>query len=269
MLTTRYVTGSPNWIDLGTPDIAGATAFYQGLFGWDFVSAGPGTGGYGMFRLGGRTVAGGMTVPAEQSPPAWSLYFQSADADATAEAVRSAGGSVLFEPMDVMDVGRMAVFADPAGAGFSVWQPGGNKGLDLVNAPGSLYWAELYTSDEGAATGFYSSVLGWETISMPMPGGAGTYRMVNPAGQGTDAMFAGFVPIGADPTEIGSAPHWLLYFEVADCDSAVATAERLGATVRMSPRDLEGVGRFAKLADPYGARFALIRRAAQEMAREA
>ena len=57
MLTTRYVPGAPNWIDLGTPDTEIATAFYGPLFGWHFQSARPQAGGYGFFQLDGRTVA--------------------------------------------------------------------------------------------------------------------------------------------------------------------------------------------------------------------
>ena len=41
MPATRYVTGAPNWIDLGTPDIEGAAAFYHHLFGRRFRSADP------------------------------------------------------------------------------------------------------------------------------------------------------------------------------------------------------------------------------------
>ncbi|MFD5114430.1 VOC family protein [Streptomyces sp. NPDC058391] len=258
MLTTPFVTGSPNWADLGTPDIKGATAFYHGLFGWDFMSAGLEAGGYGMFQLSGGTAAGVMPVPPDQGPPSWSLYFQTPDAESTAKAVEQAGGSVAFQPMDVMDLGRMAVFTDQAGAGFSAWQPGRNKGLGVVNAPGSLCWAELYTPDEDAAYAFYHTVFGWEALSMPMPDGVGTYRMVNPAGQGPDTMFGGFVPLGADPVEADSGPHWQLYFAVTDCDAAAVTAQQLGGTIRMEPTDIEGVGRFAKLADPYGALFAVM-----------
>lgn len=258
MLTTRYVTGSPNWIDVGTPDMEGATAFYQGLFGWQFQSAGPDAGGYGMMQKGGGTVAGAMTVPPGQSSAAWSIYFQTGDADSTAKVVQLGGGKVDLAPVDVMDMGRTGVFADPDGARFAVWQPGTNKGLDVVGDPGSLCWAELYTPDEVAATGFYSSVFGWETNTMPMPDGESTYRMVNPAGQGPDGMFAGLVPIGSDPTETGSAPYWLLYFAVEDCDAAVARARSLGGSVRADPLHVEGVGTYAKLADPYGAPFAVM-----------
>ncbi|MDX3855580.1 VOC family protein [Streptomyces sp. AK02-01A] len=263
MLITPFVTGSPDWADLGTPDIDGATVFYHGLFGWDYRSAGPEAGGYGMFQQnpGSRTAAGVMIVPPDQGPPSWSLYFRTPDAEATAKAVEQSGGSVVFKPMDIMGLGTMAVFTDEAGAAFSVWQPARNKGLGVVNEPGSLCWCELYTPDEDGAFAFYNSVFGWEVVSMPMPGGTGTYRMINPAGQGSDSVFGGFVPLGSDPVEADGGPHWLLYFAVTECDATVAVARALGGTVLMAPVELEGVGRFAKLADPYGARFAVLQAA--------
>ncbi|GHH35479.1 putative enzyme related to lactoylglutathione lyase [Streptomyces umbrinus] len=121
MLTTRFVTGAPNWVDLGTSDIDGATSFYNGLFGWDFRSAGPESGGYGFFQLAGKTAAGGMQTSPEQGPPSWNVFFQTPDADATAKAVERTGGKVLMPPDDVMKEGRLAVFSDKAGVSFGVW----------------------------------------------------------------------------------------------------------------------------------------------------
>ncbi|GAA4892719.1 VOC family protein [Streptomyces coeruleoprunus] len=263
MLTTRFVTGSPNWVDLGTSDLEGARAFYGGLFGWTFASAGPEAGGYGMFQLDGRTVAGAMTVTPDQGPSAWTVYFQCPDADETVTAVRSGGGDVVFEPMDVFDLGRMAIFTDPTGARFAVWQPAANKGLDTVGEPNTLVWVELYTPDPVTDLGFYDMVFGMEAHTMPMPeGSGGAYTMLQPAGSGTaatEAAFGGVVPLADDPVESASGPSWVPYFEVADADATVAEAERLGGTVRLAPTEIPGVGRFAKLTDPYGARFAVIK----------
>ncbi|GLF98397.1 VOC family protein [Streptomyces yaizuensis] len=256
MLTTRYVSGSPNWLDLGTPDIAGAETFYRDLFGWTFVPAGPEAGGYGMFQLDGKTAAAGMPVPPEQGPPAWNVYFQSPDADATATAVRSGGGQVVHGPMDIWDLGRMAYLGDPSGATFGIWQPGRNKGLDLIGAEGALCWTELYTPDENAALAFYTGVFDWGTTSMPYPDGSGAYTMVHPASAGAEAMFAGLVPLASDPAE--TTPHWLPYFAVSDCDATAARAASGGGTIHTSPVDLQGIGRFARLTDPSGARFAII-----------
>ncbi|MFJ8079578.1 VOC family protein [Streptomyces sp. NPDC096205] len=260
MLTTRFVHGAPNWIDVGTPDIDGAAAFYGALFGWRFVPGGPEVGGYGLFQLDGRTVAGGMQTTPEQGPPSWTVYFQTPDADATAEAVRAAHGSVVFEPMDVTDQGRMAILGDRAGVPFGVWQPRLNKGVDLVRDPGSLRWLELYTPDIAAAAGFYHKVLGWETSSVSFPGGS--YTCVNPSGQGEDAMFGGLVPLDEDSGETGD-PYWLVYVEVTDTDATAARARELGGTVRTPPTDIPDVGRVARLADPYGARFAVMTSAAR------
>lgn len=263
MLTTRYVQGSPNWADLATPDIEGAKAFYGGVLGWTHQSAGPEFGGYGMFQLDGKTVAGAMQLPVEQAPPSWTLYFQTSDATATADAVKDNGGAVVNEPMDVEDLGRMTLCTDPAGAPFATWQPGKNTGLEAVDAPGSLCWAELSTPDVAAATGFYGSAFGWETTTMPMPGGGGDYVMVHPAGQGADGMFAGIVPTEAVPGSVATGPNWLLYFGTSDCDAAVADADRLGGTTVQEPTDIEGVGRFAVVSDPYGARLAFMQGVSQ------
>ncbi|MGX5187076.1 VOC family protein [Streptomyces avermitilis] len=259
MLTTRYVTGAPNWLDVGTPDIDGATSFYGGLFGWQFQSAGPDAGGYGFFQLSGKTAAGGMQTTPEQGPPSWTVYFQSPDAEATAKAAEQAGGRVFLPPMDVMGQGHMAILADQAGVPFGIWQPGRNKGLDVAGDPGSLCWIELYTPDIARAAAFYDKVFGWETSAVPFPGG--TYTCINPAGAEPEAMFGGVVPLQDDPTEAESGAYWLPYFEVEDTDATVAEAQELGGKVRMPATDLEGVGRLAKLADPYGARFAVIKSA--------
>ncbi|PZH04255.1 hydroxylase [Streptomyces sp. NTH33] len=259
MLTTRFVNGAPNWIDVGTPDLDGTRSFYGGLFGWRFRSAGPEAGGYGFFQLDGRTVAGGTRATPEQRPPSWTVYFRSADAEATAEAAEQAHGSALVRPVDVMGQGRTAVLADRAGAAFGVWQPGRTKGVDVAGEPGSLCWVELYTPDIAAAAAFYYKTLGLETSAASFPGGIRT--RVNPAEGGEDAAFGGFVALADDPDGAGTGAYWLPYFEVTDTDAAVAKAQELGGAVRVSATDVTGVGRTARLADPHGARFAVIRSA--------
>ncbi|WEO94136.1 VOC family protein [Streptomyces sp. FXJ1.172] len=261
MLTTRFVDGAPNWLDVTTPDIDGAGSFYGALFGWEFRSAGPDAGGYGFFQLGGRTVAGGMQADAQQAPPAWTVYFQSADAGATARAAEAAHGKVLVKPMDVMGQGHMAVLADQAGVPFGVWQPGRTVGVEVAGEPGSLCWVELYTRDVAAGAAFYHKVLGLETSSTAFPGG--TYTCVNPAGAGEDSMFGGIMPL-TDGDAAQGRPYWLPYFEVEDTDAVVAKTRQLGGAVRMPATTMAGVGRMAQLTDPYGARFAVIRSASQQ-----
>jgi predicted enzyme related to lactoylglutathione lyase len=256
MLTNDYVPGAPDWIDLGSRDTAAAAAYYKELFGWEFVSAGPDSGGYGLFQLAGETVAALGPLQDDNAKPAWTVYFETPDADATSKAVEQAGGSVRFPPMDVFDQGRLAGYTDPGGAEFAVWQPGTNKGLDRVGA-GGLCWTELYTTDAEQAKTFYSKVFGWDTEGMPLPGDSGTYTVVSRSGGGQEGSHGGIMQLGADMLP-GGAGYWQPYFAVADCDAVAAKAASNGGSTVMPPTDMSGVGRIALLKDPEGAFFALL-----------
>ncbi|MFD5642408.1 VOC family protein [Streptomyces anulatus] len=259
MISPTFLDGAPDWVDLGTPDLDAATAFYRELFGWNLVPGGPEVGGYGMLTLDGRYVGGVMTVSEEESPSAWSVSFQSPDIAATAAAVERAGGSPAFEPMDVLDLGSMGGFTDPAGAYFAAWQPKKHPGFGVVQEPGSFLWAELYTSDVPAAAAFFNNVFGWGTDQLKVEGTDYTYTTVHPAGAGPEASFGGQVRMGDVPSEAARGPHWLPYFAVADVDATVATAKRLGGTETLAAMDVPGVGKMANVADPFGAVFAVMR----------
>ncbi|MCM3299257.1 VOC family protein [Streptomyces pseudogriseolus] len=258
MLTTRFVDGAPCWIDVATPDPDGTASFYRELFGWSYRSAGPEGGGYGFLERAGRIVAGCAPLTGGQDPTAWTVYFRSADADATADAVRSARGSVPVPPVTVGEQGRSAVLADPMGAAFGVWQPGRREGLEAAGQAGCLCWAELYTPDIARAAAFYHKVLGWETSAVSFPGGV--YTSFSPRDTGEEGAFGGMVPLADDPVEAEeSRPHWLPYIGAEDPDAVVARAAELGGRVRMPATSVPGVGRLARLEDPYGARFAVLR----------
>src|SRR5206468_9857686 len=102
--------------------------------------------------------------------PVWATYVNVGSADGTAEKVTTAGGQVILEPMDVLDVGRMAVFTDSIGAFFSVWQAGTHPGAQLVNEPGTWSWSELLTTDADASIAFYAAVFGWDAVSQGSDG---------------------------------------------------------------------------------------------------
>ncbi|MFC7583886.1 VOC family protein [Nonomuraea antimicrobica] len=145
MLTTDYLPGAPCWLDVSSPDLDAATAFYTGLFGWRSFSLGPAHFDYRFCQVDGKTVAGISRETPGRGTPAWLTYFQAADAGAAAKTVEQAGGTVLAAPVEIEGQGGMAVFADPAGAAFAVWQPGATKGLGLVTDAGSLGWVELHS----------------------------------------------------------------------------------------------------------------------------
>lgn len=257
MLTTEFLTGSPNWVDLGVTDVTPARAFYGSVFGWDYLSAGPESGGYGFFTVGGKTVAGVGPLMEPGSSPSWQVYFHTADVDTLAKTVAQAGGAVRFPPMDVMTAGRMGGFADPAGAKFNVWQPRDTPGLAAVNEANTLCWTELATTDQVGAKTFYDAVFGWTTEDMPF-GGGGVYTIVKPSGGDENSGQGGIMTISPEMAGGGLAPRWQPYFEVVDCDAAASAISGGGGTVLMGPTTMEGVGRMAAFLDPFGAAFSVI-----------
>ncbi|MEU5049458.1 VOC family protein [Streptomyces sp. NPDC021096] len=255
MLTTDFVTGAPCWLDLGSPNTEGAADFYGDVFGWEFRSAGEEAGGYGFFQVDGKNVAALGPLTEEGASSAWTVYFRTPDADATAKSAEQGGGTVRVAPFDAMEAGRMGCLTDPDGAEFAVWQPAAVQGLEKVTDQGSLCWAELHTGDPTAAKAFYRGLFGWRSEDVKVPGM--TYTVLSTAA-GEDqqkASFGGVVPLH-EPAE---KPHWLPYFEVPDVDQVVARTQGNGGSVLMPAADAPDIGRMAWLADPYGAPFAVIK----------
>lgn len=246
---TSYAPGTPNWVDLGSPDPAASAEFYAGLFGWEVEVSGPETGNYRMCLVKGRPVAG-IGVAEQPGPPYWTTYIDVDDADAAAAAVTAAGGTVVVPPFEVADFGRMAVFADPTGAAFSVWQPRSHIGAYAVNEPGALCWNELTTREPARARDFYPAVFGWTARESAM--GEVTYVEWL---LGEDSI-AGMMPMD-ETWPAGIPSHWMVYFAVEDTDAAAARAQELGGTVSVPPTDIP-IGRFSVLNDPHGAVFSVI-----------
>ncbi|HKH65220.1 MAG TPA: VOC family protein [Solirubrobacterales bacterium] len=262
---TSYTPGTPCWVDLATPDIEAAERFYGELFGWEIPEL-PNSaemGGYRRAKLGGRDVAGVMPLMQEGQPPAWSTYISVDDADATAAAIQEHGGAQVAPPMAVADYGKLAVFTDPEGAYFGIWEPGTFAGSERVNEKGAVGWNELETRDPGAAKRFYGAVFGWEFKEERM--GETTYNVATVDG----VRVAGMADIeGRVPDEVPA--HWMVYFGSVDTDEAVDKIKELGGQVMFGPMDIPA-GRFAMATDPHGAAFAVmqpgeatIERAAEE-----
>ena len=247
--------GTPVWIDLNTSDIAAAGAFYAELFGWNVPPGNEAFGGYTMAFLNDAQVGGLMPKGPDDGgmPDAWTLYLASDDADAAAAAVKSAGGAVMLEPMDVGDFGRMAFATDPAGAAFGIWQPNTHHGFGVVAEKNAPVWFELLTRDFAASNAFYITAFGVETAPMGDGSDGPAYNTINAGG----GERAGIMDAGNGVLPEGVPSNWLVYIGVDDTDAAVAKAVDLGGSV-LAPAADTPHGRFALLADPTGAAFAII-----------
>jgi len=116
---------------------------------------------------------------------------------------------------------------------------------------GRFVWHELMTTDPQAAGAFYSKVLSWKT----QPSGMPDYTLWVAGKTQTGGLMA--QPESA--RQSGAPPSWLVYVGTPDVDATAAAAERLGGKVLKTPADIPGVGRYAVLADPQGAAFAVFK----------
>jgi predicted enzyme related to lactoylglutathione lyase len=255
---TSYVSGTPSWVDLATPDPGAARSFYAALFGWDYddePTDQPGVD-YTMARMGGKAVAGMMVLSEEMAasglPPVWSSYVTVDDLEAAVPRVGPAGGAVLQPPMEVMDAGRMAVVADPAGAVICLWAAKEHIGAEVVGEHGALVWNELITPDPAAVAPFYATVLGWTIETAPMEGG--DYTLFHVEGGSPDGVAGAMAP----PMP-GIPAYWGVYFQSDDVAATVDTARALGAQVLLEPMAIPEVGIIATIADPQGAVFSVMR----------
>ena len=249
---TPWPDGTPCWVDLGASDIPKAIDFYSSQFGWDIEPGGPEVGGYSMARLDGRQVAAvGPIMGPPGTPSAWTTYFASADADATATRIVSAGGQIMMGPMDVMDEGRLVVASDVTGATFGVWQGRNHTGVQVANVPGAFTWGEHMSLDFEGAKAFYAAVFGYEYGDMSSDGFSYATLLIN--GQQVVGGIGAF-PGGQDA---GRQAFWSVYFGASDTDKSVEAAVTHGGRV-LRPAADSPYGRMAILADPEGAVFSLI-----------
>jgi len=256
---TAHTVGTFSWPELGTTDQKAAKQFYTSLFGWQFKDNDMGPNGvYTIFTLDSRDVAALYTLMPDMvkqgMPPSWSSYITVESADRSAEKAKSLGGTVVAPAMDVMEHGRMVVIQDPQGATFSLWQPKNHIGAGVLNEPGSLAWTQLNARDTAAAKKFYTALLGWKVQDDEMPAamGGGAYT----TWLKSDGPAGGMMPM---PKDVPAPSHWLPHFAVTSVDASATKAGSLGAQTFVPPTDIPGTGRFAVLADPQGAMFALVK----------
>ncbi|MDX3610568.1 MULTISPECIES: VOC family protein [Streptomyces] len=248
----RRTPGTPCWVSLIVHGLTATQEFYGALFDWEFRPGPEQLGPYVRGLLHGEEVAGiGQLPPDRHLPIAWTTYLATDDADATAEAIRSCGGTVAVGPLDAGDAGRLAIASDPSGAVFGIWQGLRHIGTRTAGSPGTPVWNELVTRETSMVAKFYQTVFGYEAEAvLSADFDYQTLHLDNVA-------VAALHGVGhALPRDRG--PHWMTYFEVADTDRAAARVVELGGRVLQPPREGSS-GRLATVADPEGAVFTIIR----------
>jgi predicted enzyme related to lactoylglutathione lyase len=243
--------GAPCWIDLTSSDLERAQDFYGSLFGWEFESQGPAVGGYVTAAKNGHQVAGLVANVREWPfPDGWSVYFHTADIDATVSAATAVGASLRLGPMQLPARGVMSAATDPSGAAFRLWQPLDAPGFEMVGEAGGPVWHQLITRDFGAAINFYREVFGWRTEQVS---DTDEFRY-------TTAWFGDQQLLGVmDGTNVlpdGVRSQWTTFFGAEDVDKTLQAVTENGGVV-LRPAEDTPYGRLAAAADPTGVMFNL------------
>lgn len=104
---------------------------------------------------------------------------------------------------------------------------------------GTVCWADLSTPDPARAAEFYKSLFGWDATKGANDS-SGYLHIKN-----GDEFIGGIPPVELYDSRI--PPHWLLYFQVSNCDESVAKAKSMNAELLLPPSDVQNVGRMASL----------------------
>src|SRR5918992_141644 len=239
---TSYEPGTFSFGELATSDAGAAKTFYAALLGWEYEDTPIGDGQ--IYTTASRDGSQVGALYASEQPPHWNCYVTVASADETSARAGELGGTILSEPFDVFDLGRMAVIADPAGAALCLWEARGHIGASLVNVAGAMTWNDLMSPDPDTAIRFYEQLFGWTTEEMP---GSGGYRVIRNGGRTNG---------GVSPATPDAPPAWIPYFGHEDVDRLLGEVDGHGGRVLQGPLQLP-TGRIAVLADPQGAVFAV------------
>jgi predicted enzyme related to lactoylglutathione lyase len=259
---STYPAGVPCFVDAFSPDLDAARRFYAGIFGWEFDGPGPMPGDpggeYHVARVRDAEVAGLGSMPSPQTPIAWNTHVAADDVESVAALARTAGGSVVVEPVDAPPAGRLAVIADPAGATVTVWQAGSRHGAERVNEPSAWAMSLLSTPDPDTAAAFYETVFGWRREPFADAGpGVSLFRLPGYVGGEPDQPVPRDVVAAMAAVPDADAPAaWSVDFWIADAEAAAAAAPGLGGHVIAPAHDAPPFRR-AVLAAPDGATFSV------------
>ncbi len=250
---TATPRGAPCWVDLWTSDVESSQHFYTRLFGWEANEPSDAFGGYFMFTLNGRPIAGAMGDMADaHANNTWKPYFASDNLARTLDLATANGATVLFPPAAIADLGQQAVIADPSGAVTGIWQGESFTGFSSIHEAGTPSFVAIDVPDAASEILFYREVFHWDPLEEEADGHHYAGLMDTEHG----------LPIAGIGDEIenlapGESPHWSVFWQVDDVDAAAQLVSQLGGTVHSQPAK-GGLGRVARVSDPSGATFRMF-----------
>lgn len=249
--TPALPEGAPIWIDLNTPDVPAAVAFYGELFGWEHTPGSEDFGGYGTFTKNGAAIGGSMPLQSPEQPAMWGTYLKTSDVDAALARATASGATALFPVHSVGDLGRFTFVIDPAGAAVGFWEGARHHGTEMVMEAGTPAWYELMATDYDRQVSFYTEAALWDAHTMSDTAEL-RYTTLGKDQDAVAGIFDASAVLGA-----GQPSEWRVYFGSDDVDASFERVTSLGGTVEAEPQD-SPYGRWGTALDPSGVRFNII-----------
>jgi len=250
--TRVHIPGRWVWAELFADNVDTEKAFYQEVFGWQFVSRGTGTHTYTLVSADGKPIAGIIhhtkKADAERSAR-WLPFISVPDVARAAEQATAAGGKVVIPPKILRGRGQSAVLEDPEGAFFGVVHTDAGDPPDVFPPYNSWIWLELWARDSSTMADFYRPI-GDYTVA----------RREGPKDRTELHLVAGGYPrAGILELKHKDRPStWLPYVRVQDLKKTVASVTRAGGRVVMEPNSEVRSGTVAVFLDPLGAAVAAV-----------
>jgi len=249
--TNNKLTGKIVWHDLLTDDVNSVKSFYSGLFGWKFDNGGDPEAIYTTILFNGNAIGGIIHLEKKDDETnyasQWMEYISVEDVDGVFQKVIKQNCKVFREPFDLMNRGRIAVFADTRGALIAIVNSSTGDPDDVEVEYNNWFWNELWTDDLNNSVEFYKSLFNY-TMEEYKTRSDNDYVILRTK----EKRRAGVLKIPYDDVK----PNWLPYVAVKDVKEVENKVKELGGEILVASEDIIG-NDAAILADPSGAVFTI------------
>jgi len=249
--TNNKLTGKIVWHDLLTDDVNSVKSFYSGLFGWKFDNGGDPEAIYTTILFNGNAIGGIIHLEKKDDETnyasQWMEYISVEDVDRVFQEVIKQNCKVFREPFDLMNRGRIAVFADTRGALIAIVNSSTGDPDDVEVEYNNWFWNELWTDDLNNSVEFYKSLFNY-TMEEYKTRSDNDYVILRTK----EKRRAGVLKIPYDDVK----PNWLPYVAVKDVKEVENKVKELGGDILVASKGIIG-NDAAILADPSGAVFTI------------
>lgn len=249
--TTNKLTGKIVWHDLLTDDVNTVKSFYGNLFGWKFDNGGDPEAIYTTILFNGNPIGGIIHLEKKDGgtnyDSQWMEYISVEDVDSVFEEVKKQNCKIYREPFDIMNRGRIAIFADTRGALIAIVNSSSGDPDDVDVEYNNWFWNELWTDDMNNSVDFYKSLFNYTTEEFKTRSD-NDYVILRTK----ERRRAGLLKIPFEEVK----PNWLPFVAVKEVKNVEDKVKEFGGEILVASEGIIGNDAVI-ISDPSGAVFAI------------